>query len=160
MPNLSSGKSSVVLLLLRLLDPCASSSQGITIDDLPLDKIDRHGHARDRKLFECLIVQILAEHWIELTATVFIDEIPVAAVRDIAKDPRRTQVARELMGAVIAIEPVGIKDTGHRTGTRACDHIDDDPILFQSLEDAEVGHPPSATPPEGNTNADSTEVMH
>ncbi|KAK1835744.1 P-loop containing nucleoside triphosphate hydrolase protein [Podospora conica] len=36
-----SGKSSMVLLLLRLLDPCASSSQGITIDDLPLDKIDR-----------------------------------------------------------------------------------------------------------------------
>lgn len=41
MANLCSGKSSIVLLLLRLLDPCASSAQGITIDDLPLDKIDR-----------------------------------------------------------------------------------------------------------------------
>ncbi|KAK3685219.1 P-loop containing nucleoside triphosphate hydrolase protein [Podospora appendiculata] len=36
-----SGKSSTILLLLRLLDPLPSSAQGITIDDIPLHKIDR-----------------------------------------------------------------------------------------------------------------------
>lgn len=37
-----SGKSSTLLLLLRLLDPVSSSSQNIFIDDTPLHKIDRH----------------------------------------------------------------------------------------------------------------------
>ncbi|KAK0618964.1 ATPase-like protein [Immersiella caudata] len=36
-----SGKSSIVLLLLRLLDPVQSSVQGITIDETPMHKIDR-----------------------------------------------------------------------------------------------------------------------
>ncbi|KAK0652546.1 P-loop containing nucleoside triphosphate hydrolase protein [Cercophora newfieldiana] len=36
-----SGKSSVVLLLLKLLDPVDSSAHGITIDEIPLHKIDR-----------------------------------------------------------------------------------------------------------------------
>ncbi|KAK4445746.1 P-loop containing nucleoside triphosphate hydrolase protein [Podospora aff. communis PSN243] len=36
-----SGKSSLVLLLLRLLDPIQSSAQGIIIDETPLHKIDR-----------------------------------------------------------------------------------------------------------------------
>ncbi|KAB5518056.1 ATPase-like protein [Coniochaeta sp. 2T2.1] len=36
-----SGKSSVILLLLRLLDPLSSCRESITIDDVPLHKIDR-----------------------------------------------------------------------------------------------------------------------
>ncbi|OTB04619.1 hypothetical protein M426DRAFT_320734 [Hypoxylon sp. CI-4A] len=36
-----SGKSSTILLLLRLLDPVASSTAGITIDEIPLHKINR-----------------------------------------------------------------------------------------------------------------------
>ncbi|CAG9936469.1 unnamed protein product, partial [Clonostachys rosea f. rosea IK726] len=36
-----SGKSSIVLLLLRLLDPLPSDDQTITIDGLPLSKVDR-----------------------------------------------------------------------------------------------------------------------
>ncbi|EPE26567.1 ABC transporter transmembrane region [Glarea lozoyensis ATCC 20868] len=36
-----SGKSSTILLLLRLLDPLSFTSQNITIDSLPLHKIDR-----------------------------------------------------------------------------------------------------------------------
>ncbi|KAK3325989.1 P-loop containing nucleoside triphosphate hydrolase protein [Apodospora peruviana] len=36
-----SGKSSTILLLLRLLDPLPSCAQNITIDDTPLHKIDR-----------------------------------------------------------------------------------------------------------------------
>ncbi|KAI1382741.1 P-loop containing nucleoside triphosphate hydrolase protein [Hypoxylon trugodes] len=36
-----SGKSSIILLLLRLLDPAASCTGKITIDDIPLHKIDR-----------------------------------------------------------------------------------------------------------------------
>lgn len=36
-----SGKSSTILLLLRLLDPLPSCCQNITIDDIPLRKIDR-----------------------------------------------------------------------------------------------------------------------
>ncbi|KAK1757136.1 P-loop containing nucleoside triphosphate hydrolase protein [Echria macrotheca] len=36
-----SGKSSVLLLLLRILDPIPSSAEGITIDGIPLHKIDR-----------------------------------------------------------------------------------------------------------------------
>ncbi|KAL3424167.1 ABC transporter [Phlyctema vagabunda] len=36
-----SGKSSMILLLLRLLNPLGSCSQNITIDDIPLHKIDR-----------------------------------------------------------------------------------------------------------------------
>ncbi|VUC22540.1 unnamed protein product [Clonostachys rosea] len=36
-----SGKSSIILLLLRLLDPLPSDSQTITIDGVPLNKIDR-----------------------------------------------------------------------------------------------------------------------
>ncbi|KAI0376568.1 P-loop containing nucleoside triphosphate hydrolase protein [Hypomontagnella monticulosa] len=36
-----SGKSSTILLLLRLLDPIASCTDRITIDDIPLHKIDR-----------------------------------------------------------------------------------------------------------------------
>ncbi|QKX60884.1 uncharacterized protein TRUGW13939_08030 [Talaromyces rugulosus] len=36
-----SGKSSTVLLLLKLLDPLASTAQNITIDSTPLHKIDR-----------------------------------------------------------------------------------------------------------------------
>jgi len=35
-----SGKSSVILLLLRLLDPLPSSSSSIFIDNIPLDRID------------------------------------------------------------------------------------------------------------------------
>jgi ATP-binding cassette subfamily C (CFTR/MRP) protein 1 len=37
----ASGKSSTILLLLRLLDPLPSCSQNIIIDDIPLHKIDR-----------------------------------------------------------------------------------------------------------------------
>jgi len=37
----NSGKSSALLLLLRLLDPLPSTSQNITIDSIPLHKIDR-----------------------------------------------------------------------------------------------------------------------
>lgn len=37
-----SGKSSTLLLLLRLLEPVHSTSQNIQIDDTPLHKIDRH----------------------------------------------------------------------------------------------------------------------
>lgn len=36
-----SGKSSLILLLLRLLDPLPSTSRNIVIDDLPLHRIDR-----------------------------------------------------------------------------------------------------------------------
>ncbi|KAL2075027.1 hypothetical protein VTL71DRAFT_8807 [Oculimacula yallundae] len=36
-----SGKSSTILLLLRLLDPLSSCSQNITIDEVPLHQIDR-----------------------------------------------------------------------------------------------------------------------
>lgn len=39
--TLSSGKSSTILLLLRLLDPIASCTDRITIDDVPLQKVDR-----------------------------------------------------------------------------------------------------------------------
>ncbi|EHL00924.1 putative Canalicular multispecific organic anion transporter 1 [Glarea lozoyensis 74030] len=39
--NPLSGKSSTILLLLRLLDPLSFTSQNITIDSLPLHKIDR-----------------------------------------------------------------------------------------------------------------------
>lgn len=37
-----SGKSSALLLLLRLLDPVSSTAHNIRIDDTPLHKIDRH----------------------------------------------------------------------------------------------------------------------
>ncbi|GKZ32476.1 hypothetical protein AbraIFM66950_001929 [Aspergillus brasiliensis] len=36
-----SGKSSILLLLLRLLDPISSSAQNITIDDVPLHQVNR-----------------------------------------------------------------------------------------------------------------------
>ncbi len=39
--TLHSGKSSIILLLLRLLDPLEKCSQNILIDDIPLSKIDR-----------------------------------------------------------------------------------------------------------------------
>lgn len=39
--RISSGKSSVLLLLLRILDPVPSCADAITIDDTPLHKVDR-----------------------------------------------------------------------------------------------------------------------
>src|SRR6478672_5419929 len=43
-------------------------------------QVDRDGETGDGKLFESPVVQVLAKHWVESPATVFVYEVPVVAL--------------------------------------------------------------------------------
>ena len=50
-------------------------------------QVDRDGETGDGELFESPVVQVLAKHRVELPTTVLVDEIPVVALRQAAKNP-------------------------------------------------------------------------
>ena len=57
------------------------------------------------------------------------------------------QIGGKLIGGVVAVEAGGVDDARHRAGARPGDHVDDDAVLFERLEDAEVRHAASRPPP-------------
>ena len=50
-------------------------------------QVDRDGEAGDGELFESPVVEVLAKHRVEVPAAVLVQEVPVVALRQAAKDP-------------------------------------------------------------------------
>ena len=69
------------------------------------------------------------------------------------------QVRGELIGGVVAVEAGCVDDAGHGTGARPGDHVHDDAVLFERLEDAEVGHAAGGPAAEGHANPNAAEVV-
>ena len=122
-------------------------------------QVDGDGQARDGELFEPPVVEVLAEHRVEVPAAVLVQEVPVVAARQAAEQPRRPQVGGELVGAVVAVEAGGVDDAGHGPGAGAGDHVHDDAVLLEGLEHAEVGHAAGGPAAEGHADADAAEVV-
>ena len=110
-------------------------------------------------MFEPPVVEVSAEHRVEVPAAELVDEVPVAAPRQPAEDPRGAQVGGEPAGAVVAVEAGSVEGPGHGTGTRAGDHVHDDAALFEGLEHAEVGHAAGGPAAEGHTDPHAAEVV-
>ena len=76
-----------------------------------------------------------------------------------AKDPPGPQIGGKLIGAVVAVEAGRIEDARHRAGARSGDHVDDDAVLFEHLEDAEVRHAASTPAAESHADSNAAEVV-
>ena len=156
-PSRTIGTESTGRLMLSRIAWAASPRSRTT--DVAAHQVDGDGQARDGELFEPPVVEVLAEHRVEVPAAVLVQQVPVVAARQAAEEPRRPQVGGELGGAVVAVEAGGVDDAGHRAGAGAGDHVHDDAVLLEGLEHAEVGHAAGGPAAEGHADAHAAEVV-
>src|SRR5579883_3553048 len=127
---------------------------------LPTDQIDGNRLTGERQLLQFPVVQVFAQHRIELPATVLVKEVPVLSARQSAEDPREMQIVSEVAGAGSTIKPGGLDCPGHRPSACAGNRIHDDTILLQSLAHTPLGHSPCGPTAESHADADTTQGMH
>src|SRR5262249_33086247 len=129
-------------------------------DRIAANQIDGDREARRTELFESRVVQVLAEHRVEVAAAVLIQEVKLVASSHESKQPRRAEVVGEQVSAVLGVDAGSVDHAGHGPGTRAGDHVDDDAALFERLEHAEVGHAARRAAAEGKADPRAAEVVN
>src|SRR5579864_3178322 len=123
-------------------------------------QVDRDGETGDGKLFEFPVVQVLAKHRVELPATVLVDEVPVVALWQAAKNPRGAQVLGERICVVVGFQAGGVHNAGHGAGAGAGDHVNDDAAALERLEHAKVRQASGGPAAEGHSHAHAAEVVN
>ena len=129
-------------------------------DRVAAHQVDRDGKTGDGELLESPVVQVLAQHRVELPAAILVQEVPVAALRQAAKNPGGAKVRGERICVVVGIQAGGVQNAGHGAGARAGDHVDDDAATLEGLEDAEVRHASGGPAAEGHAHAHAAEVVY
>ena len=128
-------------------------------DRVAAHQVDRDGKTGDGKLFESPVVQVLAQHRVELPAAILVQEVPVVALRQAAKNPGGAKVRGERIRVVVGIQAGGVHNAGHGAGAGAGDHVDDDAAALEGLEHAEVRQASGGPAAEGHAHAHAAEVV-
>src|SRR5262249_30458023 len=141
------------------LEDCVGRVAVFTDNRVAAYQVDGDGQARDRELFELPVVEVFAEHGIEVPAAVLVQEIELVASPQVPEEPRRLQIFGELGSAVVAVEAGGIDDAGHGAGAGPGDHVNDDTASLQHFEPPQVRHAARRPAAEGHPDAYAAEVV-
>src|SRR6187455_99952 len=124
------------------------------------DQVERYGAAGYGQLLQPTIRQILSQHRINFMGAIQVHEMPVAAVWKIAKEKGRLEVHGDYLGPPFRCQAGSIRNAGHRPRARPSNHVDDNPILLQNMQNSQMGRSARGAPTQSQPNLDAAQVMN